>query len=185
LKVSPFDPKIEGPKLIETEPFKDRRGFFSERFNLQKFKDLGLPYQFVQDAQSRSAPGVIRGLHIQYDPPQGKIVWVAAGKIFDVIVDCRVGSPTFLKSANIILDSESGGQLIWIPEGFAHGFCVLGDQAAEVIYKISSTYNPKTETGLKWSDPELKIDWPTKNPIMSERDQNLLSVAEFRKKFSK
>jgi dTDP-4-dehydrorhamnose 3,5-epimerase len=185
LKITPLDPKIEGPKLIEIDAFKDERGFFSERFNLQKFKDLGLPHHFVQDAHSRSEPGVLRGLHIQYDPSQGKLVWVAAGKILDVLIDCRIGSSTFLKSISITLDSANPGQVLLIPEGFAHGFCVLGNQAAHVIYKISAGYNPKGETGLKWNDPELNIDWPVKNPIVSGRDQKLLSVSEFRKKFSK
>lgn len=182
--ISPLDPKFEGPKLIETSIFKDKRGFFSERFNSQKFKDAGLPSEFNQDAHSQSEPGVIRGIHLQYDPPQGKLVWIASGKIFDVIVDCRAQSPTFLKYTSFVLDSDRG-QMIWIPEGFAHGFCVLGKTLAQVIYKITSGYNPKGETGLKWNDPELKINWPVDNPIVSDRDEKLLSVKEFREKFSK
>jgi len=185
LKISPLTPEIKGPLLIEIEPFKDKRGFFTERFNLAKFKEAGLTAEFVQDNHSMSQPQVLRGIHLQFDPPQEKLIWVASGKIFDVIVDCRPSSPTAFKVASIILDSNTISQLLWIPTGFAHGFCVLDDKPAHVIYKMTSFYNPHGETGLLWNDPDLKINWPIKNPILSARDQNLLKVKDFRERFFK
>lgn len=185
MKVRPLNTKIEGPLVIENAPFFDQRGFFAELFNVDKFKEAGLQIKFAQDNHSRSEVGVLRGLHIQTEPLQGKLVWVVSGKIFDVIIDCRPTSPTFLQSTNVTLDSEKPGEMIWVPEGFAHGFCVLGNTPAHVLYKMTSPYNPKGETGLLWNDPGLKINWPIKNPVVSERDQKLLTTKEFREKFKK
>ncbi len=170
--------EIEGLKLIELDLFKDSRGFFVERFNTEKFKKNGLSTQFVQDNHSCSQPGVLRGLHYQYDPMQLKVVGVTRGKVWDVVVDVRKDSKTFLKHFGIELSAENG-RLLWIPAGFAHGFCVLGDEPADVVYKVDTFYNPKGETGLLWNDPSLGIRWPATNPTVSDRDKNLLSVKDF------
>jgi dTDP-4-dehydrorhamnose 3,5-epimerase len=184
LKVRALDHNVKGPIVIESEVFRDQRGNFTERFDKMSFLGAGLPTEFSQDNQSRSLPGVLRGLHFQFDPPQGKLVWVASGKIFDVCVDIRPKSPSFLKAISIDLDSERPEETLWIPEGFAHGFCVLGDKPAEVIYKMTASYRPEGESGLLWNDPELKINWPIKKPILSLRDEKLLSVNDFKKRFN-
>jgi dTDP-4-dehydrorhamnose 3,5-epimerase len=181
MRTTPLDRNIDGPLVIETEVFRDHRGSFAERFNKAAYQAAGLPVDFTQDNQSQSLPQVLRGLHFQLNPPQGKLIWVAAGKIFDAIVDVRHKSPSFLKTACIELDSKKPEIALWVPAGFAHGFCVVGVEPAEVIYKMTSPYNPKGESGLLWNDPDLKINWPIENPILSERDQNLLSVSEFKK----
>jgi dTDP-4-dehydrorhamnose 3,5-epimerase len=170
--------EIEGLKLIGLDVFGDARGFFVERFNREKWKSAGLPVDFIQDNHSRSAPGILRGLHFQYAPAQLKIVGVARGRIFDVAVDLRPRSKTFMKHFGLELTSESG-QLLLIPHGFAHGFCVIGDEPADVVYKVDTLYNPKGETGLMWNDPDLNIRWPIGNPILSDRDKNLQSAREF------
>ncbi len=169
--------------IIETEVFRDHRGFFAERFNRKAYLDGGLPTDFSQDNQSRSYPGVLRGLHFQMNPTQGKLIWVATGKIFDVVVDIRPKSPTFLQTAHLELGSEKPEITLWVPQGFAHGFCVMGDTPSEVIYKMTSPYNPAGEGGLMWNDPELRIKWPVKNPILSDRDKSLMSVAQFRNRY--
>lgn len=172
MKMIPLE--LEGLKLIELNIFGDPRGFFVERFNENKFLEHGLPVKFVQDNHSRSAPGVLRGLHYQSHPPQGKLVGVARGKIWDVAVDIRSNSPTFGKSYGVELSDENG-RLLWIPAGFAHGFCVLGNEFADVIYKVSAFYCPETEGGIIWNDPELSIHWPIQDPKISRRDQELSS----------
>jgi dTDP-4-dehydrorhamnose 3,5-epimerase len=172
--------ELEGLRVIELQLFKDARGFFVERFNLNKFKESGLPTAFVQDNHSRSNPGVLRGLHYQYDPAQAKVVGVTGGKIWDVVVDLRPNSTTFLMHYGIELSAENG-RLLYIPSGFAHGFCVLGDEPADVLYKVDTFYNPKGESGILWNDPDLKISWPVKSPVVSDRDKKLLSLQDFRK----
>jgi dTDP-4-dehydrorhamnose 3,5-epimerase len=172
--------EIEGLALVELEVRGDARGFFVERFQRERFAERGLPVDFVQDNHSRSAPGVLRGLHYQFAPVQGKLVGVARGRIFDVVVDIRPGSPTFGQRFECEL-SDLNGSLLWIPPGFAHGFCVIGDEPADVIYKVDSVWNPAGEGGILWSDPELKINWPIRNPIISARDQQLPSFAEYRR----
>jgi dTDP-4-dehydrorhamnose 3,5-epimerase len=179
-----LDNTMNGPLVVESEVFRDHRGSFAERFSRAAYKAAGLPVDFTQDNQSYSVARVLRGLHFQFDPPQGKLIWAASGKIFDAIVDIRPDSKSFLKSASMELDAKKPDYALWVPAGFAHGFCVIGEEPAEVIYKMTSPYNPKGESGLLWNDPELKIKWPVENPILSDRDRNLLSVAEFRKRCS-
>lgn len=167
--------------IVELDVYGDSRGFFVERFNAGKFAELGLPTEFVQDNHSRSAPGVLRGLHFQPDPPQGKLVGVTRGRIWDVAADIRMDSPTLGQHFGLELNDENG-KLLWIPPGFAHGFCVLGNEPADVVYKLTSLYNPKGETGIAWDDAELAIAWPTsKSPrIISERDIKAQSFAEYK-----
>jgi dTDP-4-dehydrorhamnose 3,5-epimerase len=183
MKISELE--IKGLILIELPIYKDNRGFFIERFNASKFADAGLPHQFMQDNHSYSTPNVIRGLHAQFTPPQGKLVGVARGNILDIAVDIRPFSPTFGQHVAIELSAENG-RLLWVPGGeFAHGFCTLGDEPADVFYKVDSLYNPGGEVGIKWNDPDLNIKWPVKNPIVSQRDQeNSISFAEYKQKYS-
>jgi dTDP-4-dehydrorhamnose 3,5-epimerase len=163
---------LEGLRVIDLKVHGDERGFFVERFNKKAFEAKGLSMEFVQDNHSRSAPGVLRGLHYQVTPAQGKLIGVSRGKIWDVVVDLRKNSTSFGKHFSIEL-SDMNGRLLWIPQGFAHGFCVLGDQSADVIYKVDSYYTPSTEGGVRWSDVDLAIPWPIVDPIVSARDQAL------------
>lgn len=162
------DGPLPGLAILELKTYRDERGFFVERYRKDWLEGLGIT-SLVQDNHSRSAPGVLRGLHYQIDPPQGKLVGVIRGRIWDVVVDLRRGSPTFGKSYGVEL-SESNGLVLWVPYGFAHGFCVLGDSEADVIYKVTGYYNPKTEGGVRWNDPDLRIEWPVKEPRVSPRD---------------
>lgn len=159
---------LKGAKLITPQVFQDRRGFFLESFREDRYQALGL--SFVQDNHSYSKKGVIRGMHFQLEPGQAKLVRVGLGKIYDVIVDIRSGSPTFGKWQGVVLDDTLHEQL-FIPAGFAHGFCVLSPDA-HVLYKMSTSYSKQTEKGFRFDDPEVGIEWPIKDPIVSERDQN-------------
>ncbi len=171
--------ELKGLKLVELDLYSDARGFFTERFTASKFEALGLFTNFIQDNHSRSLPNVIRGIHYQYDPPQNKLVGVIRGSIWDVAIDLRPNSPTFKKYFAMEL-SDKNGFLLWIPFGFAHGFCTLGEEPADVMYKVDSLYNPKTSCGIHWADPELKIPWPVnKNPIVSKADAELPTLAYF------
>lgn len=172
---------IEGLLVVELDVYGDERGFFIERFQEQKFKDLGLPYNFVQDNHSRSAPGVLRGVHYQSEKPQGKLVGVLNGAIWDVAVDIRLESPTFGQHFGIEL-SDMNGKLLWVPPGFAHGFCVLGDKPADVLYKVTNLYNAAGEGGIMWNDSDFAIDWPVENPTISERDKTQQSFSEYKSK---
>lgn len=171
MKVIPFK-EITGPLVVEPAIYHDNRGFFLERFNVSQFANVGLPTNFVQDNHSRSKPQVVRGLHYQTDPSQGKLVGVIRGRIWDVIVDIRPWSPTYLKHVSVELDDQYM-RLVWVPAGFAHGFCVLGDEVADVVYKVDAAHNPKSEAGIRWDDPALDILWPVKDPILSQKDLNL------------
>lgn len=175
MKVQDFS--IKGPLLIEPKMFGDDRGFFVERYKLQYSKDLGLP-QFVQDNFSRSIPKVLRGLHYQWDQPQGKLVTALRGKVFDVAVDIRKSSPTFGQHLSVVLDGNLP-QWLWIPPGFAHGFCVMGDEPADLMYKVDNLYNPKGEAGIIYNDPTLKIQWPVANALLSPKDQVLETFAQY------
>lgn len=158
--------------LLEPRVFRDGRGSFFESYNRSVFAAAtGLEVDFVQDNQSRSGPGVLRGLHYQIRQPQGKLVRVAAGAIFDVAVDLRRGSPTFGRWAGAELSSENFRQM-WVPAGFAHGFLVLGGEAADVIYKTTDYYAPAHERCLRWNDPEIAIEWPpiVGEPVLSPKD---------------
>lgn len=170
---------IEGLKLITLDVHGDARGFFVERFNEQKFADAGLPTQFVQDNHSRSAPGILRGLHYQHNPGQGKLVGVLRGAILDVAVDIRAGSPTYGQHFSVEL-SDMNGKLLWLPAGFAHGFCVLGDKPADVLYKVTAPYNANGEGGIRYDDPDLGIHWPIKNPHISQRDEQLEPFSRYK-----
>jgi dTDP-4-dehydrorhamnose 3,5-epimerase len=172
--------RLSGLKLIELKIYGDDRGFFTERYVAERFVGYGLPERFIQDNHSRSKPGVIRGLHYQTDPAQGKLVGVIRGKIWDVAVDLRKDSPTFGQWEAFELSDENG-RLLWIPAGFAHGFCVLGNEDADVMYKVDVVYSPKTEGGILYSDPDLKIEWPVKEPIVSGKDKVLPGFASYSK----
>ncbi|BAU13879.1 dTDP-4-dehydrorhamnose 3,5-epimerase [Leptolyngbya sp. NIES-3755] len=156
--------------ILEPQIFGDDRGFFFESFNQQQFdRLLGEKVQFVQDNHSRSASGVLRGLHYQIHQPQGKLVRVIAGAILDIAVDLRKSSPYFGQWASCLLSAENRRQL-WVPPGFAHGFLVVSD-AAEVLYKTTDYYAPQHERCIAWNDPDLAIDWSIRSPILSKKDQ--------------
>ncbi len=155
--------------IIEPRVFRDERGFLFESFSKQKYADAGIHCDFVQDNHSFSQGGVLRGLHFQTDHPQAKLVRVIRGEVFDVAVDLRKKSPNFGKWYGTKLSAENNKQM-FVPEGFAHGFCVLSDEA-EFLYKCSNYYSPGGEGGILWDDPEINIEWPLTNPTLSEKDQ--------------
>ncbi len=167
-----FSPCPILPEVIIIEPdiFTDERGYFMETYHQEKFTGGGLDIRFVQDNQSMSARGTIRGLHYQIKRPQGKMVRVLLGEVFDVSVDIRRSSPNFGKWFGIIL-SANNKKAIYIPPNFAHGFCVLTERA-EFFYKCTDFYNPDYDRAIRWDDPDLAIDWPIKEPILSEKDAN-------------
>lgn len=164
-----IDLRLNGLKLLKPKVFKDNRGFFLESFQQSLYTKLGIDCTFVQDNHSYSQKGCIRGMHFQSFPGQAKLIRVAVGKIFDVAVDIRPASPTYGQWEGVILDDQSHQQL-FIPIGFAHGFCVLSDEA-HVLYKVSSPYEAEFEKGFRWDDPTVNIAWPVEHPIVSERDQ--------------
>jgi len=159
---------IPGVIVIETETFFDDRGFFMETYHQRKYAGLGINCRFVQDNLSHSRHRVLRGLHYQLMYPQAKLVYVLSGEIFDVVVDIRRNSPTFGKWEGVLLSSSNRRQ-IYIPEGFAHGFCVLSE-SADVVYKCSNFYTPGDDYGILWSDEEINIKWPIDDPILSDKD---------------
>ena len=154
--------------LIEPMVFEDDRGFFMETFHSEKYREIGVPGPFVQDNHSHSRRGTLRGLHYQLKNPQGKLVCAVKGEILDVAVDIRRGSPSFGRWTGNLL-SERNKRQLYIPEGFAHGFCVLSE-TADVIYKCTDLYTPGDEYGVFWADDTIGIDWPIDNPILSEKD---------------
>jgi len=167
------------PGLVVVEPriFRDDRGFFFEPYHAPRYKAAGIDVDFLQDNHSLSTKGVLRGLHFQRHPGQAKLVRCARGRIWDVAVDIRPDSPTFRKWWGLELDAESHRQL-FIPVGFAHGFCVLSDEA-EVMYKCSTVYDPVAEAGVSWNDPEIGVAWPVQDPIISDRDKKTPTLREF------
>jgi dTDP-4-dehydrorhamnose 3,5-epimerase len=166
--------------LIEPKIFYDDRGFFSEIFKSADFHAFGIIDNFVQDNYSKSQAGVLRGLHYQATPKaQGKLIQVLQGSVYDVVVDLRVGSPTFGKWESTILSDENH-HILWVPPGFAHGFCVLADQVS-FIYKCTNYYDATTERGICWNDHDLNISWPIANPILSEKDQVYPSLRDINK----
>lgn len=177
------DTRIPGLKVIEPAVFSDARGFFIEYFNANRFREFGLEHQYVQDNHSLSVhAGVIRGLHYQLNPKaQTKLVRVTAGAIYDVVVDIRRGSPTYGQWESFILSAENKRQLL-VPKGCAHGFCTLVPDT-EVQYKVDQFYSPEHDRGIAWNDPELNIDWPTSEPILSEKDSNNPTLAEAENNF--
>jgi len=170
---------IEGLYIIEQKVFSDNRGYFMETYNEKAFKEAGLDIRFVQDNQSKSKKGVLRGLHFQKRYPQGKLVRVFRGEVFDVAVDLRKSSPTFKKWYGCRLSGENRKQM-YIPEGFAHGFLVLSDEA-EFAYKCTDFYHPEDEGGYPWNDPSFNIEWPLEDIgelLLSEKDKNYLPFKE-------
>ncbi|OIQ00260.1 MAG: dTDP-4-dehydrorhamnose 3,5-epimerase [Zetaproteobacteria bacterium CG2_30_46_52] len=175
MKVKPTNP--EGVLHIEPNVFGDARGFFLETYNKARYMAAGFPdVDFVQDNYSRSSQGVLRGLHFQLNNPQGKLVQVATGSVFDVAVDIRVGSPTFGQWYGCELSEENHHQL-WIPPKFAHGFCVLSE-TADFIYKCTDYYRPEDEGGLLWSDAAIGIQWPLSAPMLSDKDKAYNCLAD-------
>lgn len=174
-----IETEISGLYIIEQKVFIDQRGYFMETYNEKAFKEVGLDLKFVQDNQSKSKKGVLRGLHFQKQYPQGKLVRILKGEVFDVAVDLRKNSPTFKKWYGCILSEENRKQM-YIPEGFAHGFLVLSDEA-EFAYKCTDFYHPEDEGGYLWSDPTFNIEWPLGNIrelSLSEKDRSYLLFNE-------
>lgn len=164
--------RLEIPDVVLVEPsvFPDERGFFMETYKLSDFSAHGISETFVQDNHSSSTKGILRGLHYQKNPKaQGKLVRVILGEVFDVAVDIRRGSPTYGKWVAQTLSAENR-RVMYCPPGFAHGFCVMS-QCAEVVYKVTVEFAPETEAGIPWDDPEIGIDWPVANPVLSQRDR--------------
>jgi dTDP-4-dehydrorhamnose 3,5-epimerase len=157
-----------GVVIIEPKVFGDARGFFLETFHATRYAEAGIPGPFVQDNHSHSAKGVLRGLHFQKQYPQGKLVQVTSGTVFDVAVDIRRNSPTFGKWVGITLIAEEHKQF-YLPAGFAHGFCVLSDYA-DFHYKCTDYYHPEDEGSVRWNDPDINIQWPMTQPILSNKD---------------
>ncbi len=167
---------LEGLVLIEPQVFGDERGFFVETFSQEAWHELGVDVDFVQHNHSRSSLGTLRGLHFQTSPGQAKLLRCPRGKIFDVAVDLRKGSPTYGQWEGYVLDDEKHRQL-FVPVGFAHGFCVLSE-VADVTYLVSSYYDPETEAGIRWNDPEVGVEWPVSEPLLSQRDVEAPTLAE-------
>ena len=171
--------KLKGCVIIEPRVFGDERGFFLETFQTLRYQqEAGIDLAFVQDNHSRSARGVLRGLHFQKTKPQGKLVRVVRGEVYDVAVDIRNGSPTFGEWEGVIL-SEDNKKQFWVPPGFAHGFVVLSD-TADFEYKCTDYYDPSDEGSILWSDPDLDIPWPIANPVLSTKDQSAKRLVDLR-----
>lgn len=162
---------LPGVLIIEPETFGDTRGFFLETFQNERYAKAGIIQPFVQDNHSRSQQGVLRGLHFQRTRPQGKLISVSRGSVFDVTVDINPQSPTFAEHVALELNDDNQLQM-WIPAGYAHGFCVLSD-VADLHYKCTDFYDPTDETGIIWNDPDVNIAWPLHTPLLSAKDQRL------------
>jgi len=173
-----IETKLPGVLIIEPKVFGDHRGFFKETFQAVRYADAGINLPFVQDNHSRSQKGVLRGLHLQKTRPQGKLVCCPRGVVYDVAVDVNPESATFGQYVGVELTEDNHRQL-WIPPGYAHGFCVLSD-VADFQYKCTDLYFPEDEGGVIWNDPEVKIDWPINNPALSDKDQKLPTLAQIR-----
>jgi dTDP-4-dehydrorhamnose 3,5-epimerase len=171
--------KLKGCVIIEPRVFGDERGFFLETFQAVRYEqEAGIDLPFVQDNHSRSASGVLRGLHFQKTKPQGKLVRVVRGEVYDVAVDIRKGSATFGEWEGVIL-SEGNKKQFWVPPGFAHGFVVLSD-TADFEYKCTDYYDPSDEGSILWSDPDLDIPWPIANPVLSTKDESAKRLVDLR-----
>lgn len=163
-----IETRLPGAVVIEPQVFGDSRGFFYESYNEAKYREGGIDRRFVQSNVSRSARGVLRGLHYQWPNPQGKLVSVLEGEVYDVAVDIRHGSPTFGQSVGVMLTAENHRHF-WIPEGFAHGFCVVSEFAT-FAYQCTALYDAKADAGIRWNDAALGIDWPISEPLLSDKD---------------
>ena len=170
-----LETSLPGVLIIEPKVFDDERGFFMETYHEKRYREGGVDLSFVQDNFSHSVYGTLRGLHYQHPHGQAKLVQVLMGEVFDVAVDIRRGSPTFGQWCGEYLSDKNRRQLL-IPEGYAHGFCVLSDTAL-FIYKCTDFYTPESERGILWSDPALGIEWPVDNPLLSEKDSNYQCLA--------
>ncbi len=159
---------LPGALILEPQVFGDARGYFYESYNEAKYRAAGVDHRFVQSNVSRSARGVLRGLHYQWPNPQGKLVSVIEGEVYDVAVDIRRGSPNFGKSVGVMLTADNHRHF-WVPEGFAHGFCVLSEFAT-FSYQCTALYDPKADAGIRWNDASLGIDWPISAPLLSDKD---------------
>ena len=164
-----IETKLPGVIIIEPKVFGDSRGFFQETWRQEKYEPIGIHEVFVQDNLSFSTRGVLRGLHYQKPNTQGKLVSVVHGEVFDVAVDIRVGSPTFGQWEGVVLSGDNHRQF-WVPPGFAHGFCVLSE-TTYFTYKCTDIYTPHAEGGVMWNDPDIGIDWPIKDVLLSDKDQ--------------
>lgn len=166
------------PGVVVVEPLvhQDSRGLFFESFHQVKFSEAGIRAQFVQTNVSRSAKGVLRGLHYQWPHPQGKLVNVLEGEVYDVAVDIRRGSPTFGQWVGVVLTSDNHRHL-WIPEGFAHGFCVLSEYAT-FTYQCTTFYDPTADASIRWNDGQISVDWPVSNPLISDKDAKAPYLAD-------
>ena len=171
-----IETRLEGVVVLEPDVHGDERGFLVETFRRDVWRTLGVEVDFVQENQSRSSMGTLRGLHFQTTPGQAKLVRCPRGRIWDVVVDLRRDSPTYRRWEAHELDDERHRQLL-VPVGFAHGFCVLSEEA-DLAYKLSSLYDPSTEAGFAWDDPEVAIEWPISEPILSERDRGAPRLAK-------
>ncbi len=170
---------LPGVLIIKPDVFGDCRGFFLETFHKDRYEEHGIPgigLSFMQDNHSRSRKGVLRGLHFQINHPQGKLISVTAGRVFDVVADVCPDSPTFRQWVGVELNDDTHLQL-WVPPGYAHGFCVLSE-SADFHYKCTDYYHPEDEGGVFWDDPELNIEWPVKKPIISDKDLKLPMLSE-------
>ena len=173
---------LPGALIIEPRVFGDSRGFFLETYQADRYREIGISLPFVQDNHSRSQRGVLRGLHFQRKRPQGKLVRVSRGAVFDVTVDINPHSPTCGKFVAVELSDDNHRQ-IWIPPGYAHGFCVLSE-VADFEYKCTDYYDPNDEGGIIWNDSEIGIDWPIANPILSQKDTRLPGLKDLKQQSS-
>jgi dTDP-4-dehydrorhamnose 3,5-epimerase len=171
-----IETSLPGCVVIEPQVFGDARGFFYESYNEAKYREAGIDRRFVQSNVSRSARGVLRGLHYQWPHPQGKLVSVLEGEVYDVAVDIRRDSPTFGKWAGVMLTAENHRHF-WIPEGFAHGFCVVSEHAT-FAYQCTDLYDAKADGSIRWDDPTIGIDWPVSEPLLSEKDREAPLLAK-------
>ena len=173
-----IETELPGVRIVEPKLFGDQRGFFLESFQAERYRtEVGIDQPFVQDNHSRSARGVLRGLHAQRRHPQGKLVRVVRGEVFDVVVDVNPSSATFRKWVGVVLSEENHRQL-WVPPGYVHGFVVLSE-IADFLYKCTDYYRPEDEIGIRWDDPEVAVDWPVREPTLSGKDRVLPFLAEF------
>ncbi len=168
--------KLDGVLVLQPTIYNDERGFFFESFNKDKYVEAGIKFDFVQDNHSRSSKGVLRGLHFQVNQPQGKLVRCTSGKVLDVVVDINPDSETFCDYVSVELSSKNCKQL-WVPPGYAHGFYVLSE-IADFCYKCTTYYDPEDNSGIMWNDPKIGINWPTNNPILSDKDKNNLLIQD-------
>lgn len=174
-----IDTALPEVKCVQLPVHHDDRGFFVERFRAEWAEKLGVAGGFIQMNHSRSVPGVLRGLHLQHTPAQGKLVGVTSGAILDVAVDLRPDSPYFMQHVAVELSAENG-KLLWVPAGFGHGFCVISKTPADVIYQVTNYYAANGEIGVRYDDAELALRWPVARPVISKRDATLPSLREIK-----